>query len=129
MTIINYQTSLKQKAKKLRNNSTLGEVILWKYLKNKQMLGYSFHRQKPLYNYIVDFYSPKLQLAIEIDGMASHDNNTDNDKQRQIFLESKSIKFLRFTEVEVRTKIKFVLYTIENYILSQQRSHTPVHLR
>lgn len=124
MTIINYQTSLKHNAKALRSRSTLGEVILWKYLRNKQMLGYSFHRQKPLYNYIVDFYSPQLSLAIEIDGMATHDNETDYDKQRQAFLENKNIKFLRFTEVEVRTNIKSVLYTIENYILSQ-RSHTP----
>ena len=124
MTIINYRASLKHNAKALRNNSTLGEVILWKYLKNKQMLGYSFHRQKPLYNYIVDFYSPQLSLAIEIDGMATHDNETDCDKRRQTFLENKNIKFLRFTEVEVRTNIKSVLYTIENYILSQ-RSHTP----
>lgn len=128
MTIINYKTSLKQKAKELRSSSTLGEVILWKYLKNKQMLGYSFHRQKPLYNYIVDFYCPKLSLAIEIDGMATHNNETDYDKQRQTYLENKNIKFLRFTEIEVRTNIKAVLYTIENYILIQ-RSHTLARLR
>ena len=84
------------------------------------MLGYDFHRQKPINNYIVDFYCPKLQLAIEIDGFASHDLKPDYDKQRQTVLESKNIKFLRFTETEVRTNIEAVLYTIENYLTHQQ---------
>ncbi|KKQ27439.1 MAG: hypothetical protein US42_C0009G0029 [Candidatus Magasanikbacteria bacterium GW2011_GWC2_37_14] len=120
MPVINYKQTLKQKAQELRKHSTLGEVILWQYLKNKQMLGYDFHRQKPIHNYIVDFYCPKLQLAIEIDGFASHDNKPDYDKQRQEILESKNIKFLRFTEIEVRKNIEAVLYTIENYLTHQR---------
>ena len=126
MPVINYKSSLTQKAKELRKHSTLGEIILWKYLKNKQILGYDFHRQKPLYNYIVDFFCPKLLLALEIDGMATHIDRLEYDKKRQTFLESKNIKFLRFTELEVRTNIEQVLYIIENFI-HQQRSHTPAY--
>lgn len=54
--IIYYNPKLKQLARKLRNNSTLSEILLWKYLKEKQMMGYDFHRQKPLDEYIVDFF-------------------------------------------------------------------------
>ena len=52
---IYYNKSLKERARYLRKNSTKSEIKLWKYLKGKQMLGYDFHRQKPIGNYIVDF--------------------------------------------------------------------------
>ena len=54
--IISYNPKLKQLAKNLRNNSTLAEVLLWQNLKGKKMKGYDFHRQKPIGNYIVDFF-------------------------------------------------------------------------
>ena len=42
--------------------------MLWNYLKRKQMKGYNFHRQKPIDNYIVDFFDSELMLAIEVNG-------------------------------------------------------------
>ena len=50
---------------------TLCEAILWKELKQKQMMGFDFDWQRPIDNYIVDFYCKDLMLAIEVDG-ASH---------------------------------------------------------
>ena len=41
---------------------------MWYQLLIKQKTGYKFMRQKPIGNYIVDFYSPDLKLAIEVDG-------------------------------------------------------------
>lgn len=52
---------------------TFGEVLLWQELRNKQFMGYDFDRQRPIGNYIVDFYCKDLFLAIEIDGL-SHDS-------------------------------------------------------
>ncbi|MDP2993407.1 MAG: DUF559 domain-containing protein, partial [Deltaproteobacteria bacterium] len=63
-----YNPKLKELARRLRNSSTLSEVLLWNHLKGKQMKGYDFHRQKPIDNYIVDFFCTKLRLIIEIDG-------------------------------------------------------------
>ncbi len=71
--IIPYQPYLKNIARQLRNDSTFGGIILWGYLNKKQMLGYDFHRQKPLLNYSVDFYCVELDLVIEIDGMYPND--------------------------------------------------------
>jgi very-short-patch-repair endonuclease len=51
---------------------TLSEILLWQQLKGKQLLGYDFHGQKPIDEYVVDYYCPKLKLVIEIDG-DSHD--------------------------------------------------------
>jgi very-short-patch-repair endonuclease len=66
--IIPYNRNLKELAKNLRNNSTKAEIILWQKLKRKQMYDYDFHRQKPIDNYILDFYCYELNLGIEVDG-------------------------------------------------------------
>jgi len=66
--IIPYNPKLKELARELRNNSTKSEIILWKELKGKFEGKYDFHRQKPLDNYIADFYCHELKLVIEIDG-------------------------------------------------------------
>ena len=60
--IIPYNPILKERARELRKNMTPGEVILWKHLKGKQMCGYDFDRQRPIDQFIVDFYCKKLML-------------------------------------------------------------------
>ena len=65
-----YNPKLKQFGRNLRKQGILSEALLWKYLKNKNM-GFVFNRQKPILNYIADFYCGKLNLVVEIDG-ASH---------------------------------------------------------
>ena len=66
---LKYNPKLKRVARMLRKNSTLSEVLLWNELKGKKLMGIDFHRQKPIGNYIVDFFSPELRLVIEIDGI------------------------------------------------------------
>ncbi|MBR0569562.1 DUF559 domain-containing protein [Microvirga sp. STS03] len=83
--IISYKPYLKELAKQLRQNSTLSEVLLWNELKNKQILGYDFDRQKPIDSFIVDFYCKELSLAIEVDG-DSHDYSFEEDRNRQFTL-------------------------------------------
>lgn len=114
---IYYNPILKERARFLRNNSTLSEVLLWNCLKRGQMMGFDFHRQKPILNYIVDFFCYDLMLAIEIDGR-SHDNPEAEiyDKKRQQEIEKLGIYFLRFDDLEVKKDIGNVLRTIEYYI-------------
>ena len=64
--IIPYRPHLREYARELRNNPTEEEKILWKHLRKKQILGYQFHRQVPLLDYIVDFYCHELKLAITV---------------------------------------------------------------
>src|SRR5690242_4698485 len=71
--IIPYNPSLVNLARILRQSMTYSEVKLWNRLKNFQMMGYDFDRQKPILNYIVDFYCKDLLLVIEVDGI-THDN-------------------------------------------------------
>ena len=120
--IIPYNPKLKQRAKDLRNDSTLSKVLLWKYLKGKQIKGYDFHRQKPIDNYIVDFFCPELMLALEIDGVSHIGKEKDiYDEERQKLLESFGVKFLRFNDIDVKKNIEGVLMKIEGWI----DKHTP----
>lgn len=80
---VNYNPKLKELARKLRNSSTKSEIKLWQYLKGKQMMGYDFHRQKPIDNFIVDFFCNKLKLVIELDGYThKFEEVVDKDKLR-----------------------------------------------
>jgi len=82
------------------------------------MYGYDFHRQKPLLNYIVDFYCYELNLVIEIDGQYhNHEEQDQADLLRDKELESHDLTVLRFTEMEVRKDMANVLRTIEQHIL------------
>ena len=115
MTKYLYNKNLKKLATKLRNNSTLAETLLWSELKGKKKMGYDFHRQKPLGNYIVDFYSPKLKLIIEVDGV-THNFKIGEDIKRQIKLKSMFLNVLRFLDSDVRNNLSGILIYIRKWI-------------
>ena len=112
---LHYRNYLKSYAKDLRQSGNMAEVLLWGALKNNQ-LGYRFLRQRPIGDYIVDFYCLALKLAIEIDGAASHDSKTEEDEKRQRILELAGVKVLRFTDTEVRNNLQGVVMAIRGQI-------------
>jgi len=63
---IRYNPKLKAHARELRKQGILSEVLLWEHLKSRKMRGYQFMRQKPVGDYIVDFYCSKLKLAMKL---------------------------------------------------------------
>ena len=111
--IIPYNPKLTVLARKLRNESTETEIYLWLKLKGKQMYGYDFHRQKPIDNYILDFFCYDLQLGIEVDGY-SHEilevYNKDRIKEKR--MNELGITILRFSDFEV-------LKDMENVIINR----------
>ena len=122
--IIPYNPILKEFARQLRNNSTEIEIYLWLKLKGKQMYGYDFHRQKPIDNFIVDFFCNKLMLAIEVDGY-SHEflevYNKDVIKEKR--LNELGIHVLRFSDNQVLKDMENVLLAIEFFILEYEKTH------
>ena len=117
-----YNPKLKQYARELRKNGTLSEVLLWNKLKRKQVLGYDFGRQKPIDEYIVDFFCLDLRLAIEIDGI-THTWKEQYDEVRQKKLEEFGIKFLRFTEKDIRSNLIDVVHIIEEWIKKNENDN------
>lgn len=112
---IYYNPKLKQRARELRNKSTLSEVLLWNQLKARKMKGYQFMRQKRIEDFIVDFFCSKLNLVIEIDG-ESHDNKISEDQIRQRKLETLGLSVLRFNDKDVKRNLRGVLTALENWI-------------
>jgi len=122
-----YKPILKELARQLRNTSTKAEIKLWTYLRHGQMYNYDFHRQKPIDEYIVDFFCNKLQLAIECDGY-SHElldvYNKDVKKTKR--LNDLGIYVLRFSDYQVVNDIDNVLRAIEDYIFKfEENNVTP----
>jgi len=122
--IIPYNPILKDLAKKLRQSMTYSEVKLWNEIKNGQMMGYDFDRQRPIGNYIVDFYCKDLQLALEVDGITHQDEKVMlKDEMRQNELEILGIKFLRFDALLVVNKVESVVKEIEKWILNYEEEN------
>jgi len=121
-TIIPYNPKLKEFARQLRNNSTKTEILIWQKLKRKQMYGYDFHRQKPIDNYILDFFCYELMVGIEIDGYSHElievfEKDTKKTKRMKHF----GITVLRFSDVQVLNEMENVLRAIEQYIIDFEK--------
>ncbi len=115
--IIPYNPRLKELARHLRNNSTQSEIWLWKRLKGKQRLGHDFHRQKPIDNFILDFFCHELMLGIELDGV-SHmfDEVQEKDLLKSQRMNELGITVLRFHDDEVFDDIDAVIRSIDSWI-------------
>jgi len=106
-----HQTNLR---KKLRNNQTSSEKLLWNQLRRRQVNGHRFRRQYSFGKFIVDFFCPELKIAIEVDG-ANHffdDRSTDYDLKKQKYINSLGVKVLRFTTTDIYNNIDNVLDVI-----------------
>ncbi len=112
---ITYDSHLKKYSRKLRKQGTYAEVLLWSILKKRQIKGYRFNRQKPIGQYIVDFYCSKLKSVIEIDGI-SHDEIIIEDQIRQYGIEKYGLKFLRFFDEDVKDNLQGVFEKIIEWI-------------
>ncbi|MBU0722285.1 DUF559 domain-containing protein [Patescibacteria group bacterium] len=90
-----YNKKFKERSRKMRNEMTVAEKKLWyDYLRQNK---YRWLRQKPIGNFIVDFYCSKLKLVIEIDGETHIDKkDVSYDQQRTKELEKLGLKVLRF---------------------------------
>jgi len=81
---------------------TNAENIMWLKLRRKQLKGHQFYRQKIIGNYIVDFYCPKANLVIELDGGQHYSEmGQAKDKARDDVLKKRGLKVLRFSDRDV----------------------------
>ena len=103
---------------------TFSEVKLWNELKNGKMLEYDFDRQRPIGDYVVDFYCKDLMLALEVDGVTHlHESAILKDKERQEQLEACGVRFLRFDALLIVNKVDSVVKEIENWIIEYERKN------
>ena len=92
---------------------TYPETILWSRIRLKQLKGYQFYRQKPITEYIVDFYCPKAKLVIELDGgRHKSDDSIIKDTLKDGNLVNLGLKVLRFNNNDITDNIEGVLERI-----------------
>jgi very-short-patch-repair endonuclease len=97
---IPYRKTLTPRAQSLRRDPTPAEKKLWfEFLRD---LPYKFTRQKPLGQYVADFYCSRHRLVIELDGDSHYtDRGQVYDRTRSAALELQGIRIIRFTNPDV----------------------------
>ena len=111
------KTSEKEKRRILRKDQTFCEKILWRYLRDRQLLGCKFRRQYSIDQFVIDFYSTEIKFAIELDGdVHNNPDQKEYDVKRQEYLESFGITFLRITNEELMSNANLAFAKIEEAI-------------
>ena len=115
-----FRKDLKEKAQDNRRNMNRPEANLWyEILSNRKLLGYRFYRQKPVLDYILDFFCPKLKFGIEIDG-ESHDEQVGYDKKRTLNLKEIGIKLIRYSNADVMCNLEGVYLDLEKQVKERE---------
>jgi len=112
------------KSRELRKNLTDAERKLWSALRDRSLGGIKFRRQFSIDSYILDFYAPEFQLAVEADGGQHYDDEgAAHDAERENVLTLQGIQIIRFSNMDILQNSEgvseFILRTIE------QRQNTP----
>jgi very-short-patch-repair endonuclease len=103
----------KFRRRELRKNQTKAEKILWYAIRGRQVNSLKFIRQYSVGPYILDFFCPKVRLAIELDG-EWHKNAREYDKERESFLQDEDIRVIRFWNSEVERSLLKVIEKIKS---------------
>ena len=115
-------------ARELRKNQTSSEIILWEKLRQRQIMGYKFLRQHPVFYkidkhrvdfFIADFYCAELKLVIELDGPI-HETAIEYDEERDSKLLSKGLLTLRIKNYELE-ELNKVIEKIKNAIIERSK--------
>lgn len=117
-----YNKNLKLPSRDLRSNMTDAEQLLWHRLRRKQILGLQFYRQKPILNFIVDFYCAAVNLVIECDGGQHYtEDGLLADQIRDQALSELGLMVLRFSNRQILTEtnavVEFIFKTAQSRIL------------
>jgi very-short-patch-repair endonuclease len=106
-------SGLREFMRDLRAKETEPEVLLWKLLRNRQLLGLKFRRQHQFGGYVVDFYCHEAQLVIECDGSVHEDNEQwHHDQNRDAYMIAEGLRVLRFSNAAILNDPESVLNEI-----------------
>ena len=110
--------ALTPNAQRLRRNMTMEERHLWyDFLKS---LPITFHRQKVIDRYIVDFYCADAQLVIELDGGQRYDPfGVAADAERDTALRRLGIHVLRYANSDIWQNFSGVCEDIRQHLCAQ----------
>jgi len=112
-------------ARTLRKHDTWAEQLLWRWLRDRHFSRYKFRRQHPFGPYILDFFCLEAHLNIELDGFQhGTPEHLDKDRERDVYLEARGIKMLRFWNARLRREKQIVRDLIWQVL--QERAPQPL---
>ena len=116
-----YNPKNKQFWKVMRNQETMtkAEWILRNLVLKWNQTWYRFLRQKPIWNYILDFYCAKLKLCIEVDDQ-SHDRKWEEDEIRTKYLNSLWIQVIRYTNNQIYYQLDWVILDLQEQLKERE---------
>ena len=109
---------LQSRARRLRNEATDAERLLWRHLRRRQVAGYRFRRQVEIAGFIADFASLEAKVIVELDG-GQHQENADYDKQRDRLIEAQGFLVLRFWDNQILQETQSVLDEIARVVVGR----------
>ncbi len=121
--------STKSRRSELRSAMPSSEVALWTRIRNRQVLDCKFRRQHGVGPYMLDFYAPEIELAVELDGDSHFEPGAaEADLRRQQFIESLGIQVVRFLNLDVHENLDAVVEKLTTVIV-ERRNRTGVRPR
>jgi very-short-patch-repair endonuclease len=109
---------LLKRAREMRKEGAPAEIILWTFLRDRQLQGYKFRRQFSADSYILDFYCPAAKLAIELDG-DSHSKRIDYDAARTKRLNELGMEIVRYDNTDIFENLDSVLNSILDHCIER----------
>ncbi len=112
-----------QRARKLRKEMSLPEVLLWQELRNRPD-GFKFRRQHPAGPYVLDFFCFSARLIIEVDGRSHElDGRPAADAQRDAYFIARNITTLRIPAAVVLKSV----HAVVDFIVTTCHAQAPLH--
>lgn len=111
-----------RKAKLLRRQITLPEVLVWTRLRGRALEGLYFRRQHPIGPYVLDFYCDEVSLAVEVDGKI-HGLRQERDEARDEWLALRGVRTLRLRAEYILKDMDGALNTLLGAIDEQRNRH------
>ena len=106
--------NLREIARENRKAGNLAEVLMWRELRKRQLLGLDFDRQRIIGNFIVDFYCPEKRTIIEVDG-SSHNDKVEYDKARDELLTAQELNIIHINAKDVLNNMDGVLEYLKEH--------------
>ncbi|HEY2106638.1 MAG TPA: endonuclease domain-containing protein [Candidatus Binataceae bacterium] len=103
----------RERARRLRTESTAEELRLWTQLRGKRFAGFKFRRQHRIGPYFADFCCIARHLVIELDGSQHAEEEKERtDSLRTAYLEEQGYRVMRFWNNQINTELEGVLQAI-----------------
>lgn len=126
MPLLNNRTAYTDLRQTLRQRLSRAEIALWLQLKKRRCCGYKFRRQHGIGRYIVDFYCPQLQLAVEVDGSQHFELNAlEYDNERDEWLRGFGVMVVRFTAYDCYHHIESIMLALCEVVRRRARTTSP----